>query len=79
MNEPRKTELNALLEKKITMSEFHKEVERIMQRPVYTHEMASSVWGYLLDELDGKPVPSAMEKICQMRKGEHIIVLEVEK
>jgi len=45
--------------------EVHEEIERIMGRPVWTHELALPQ--ALYDELDGKPVPSMIEKIFIIR------------
>ncbi len=49
-------------------SEIHKEIEEIMGRSVWTHELAMPQ--ALYDELDGKSVPSLLEKMLIIRGGE---------
>lgn len=67
--EERKTRLRKLLDTPVDrpFHEIHKDIEEVMERPVHTHEMASSVTQYLFDELDGKAVPGLIEKVFLIR------------
>jgi hypothetical protein len=60
---------------------FHKRIERLVGRPVWTHEMASPVWPQLVTEAGDRVHPSLFEvidKIQQIKPGAPVIAVVVE-
>lgn len=51
----------------IPFSVFHKELEKQIKRPIFTHELVMNLGGIMDDFLGGKPDPTFKEikKICE--------------
>ena len=56
---------------------FHKAVEAVLGRPVWTHEFAD--WKHLQEEYGGKRKAPSFEKIMDMIPEDKRIILEVPK
>lgn len=67
--EERKTQLWDLLHTPVDrpFHEIHTDIEKVMGRPVHTHELSSTVNQYLFNELDGKATPGLIEKANMLR------------
>jgi hypothetical protein len=58
-----------------TMSDFHQHVTEIMQRDVWTHELASTTWDMLIDELKSGREATFEDVINKVPQEKRIIVV----
>lgn len=67
-----------LFQKKLCMdfSVFHKAIEAVLKRPVYTHEFGSKIYNRLVKEFLGKKKAPTLDEIVELiPKEKRLIIL----
>ena len=68
-----------LFQRKLCMdfSRFHEAMEKVLSRPIYTHEFASSNYNNLIEEYLGEKTAPTLEEIINLIPEEKRIIIGV--